>query len=145
MRWHFLEGQQHTWFLGDLDDDNVSALLFITVILGTLSFLRNNRLPQGTNWKAGPLFLGANHPTESWQWVITVILRTADSALSKYYLLLMNGPIDLQSYSAFECESHVRCSSDSVWWEIYLCTDKYPQSNKAEDGNCGTVAWTVMM
>ncbi len=61
----FLKDNSPRGFSGDLDDDNVNALLFISVILGTLSLLRNNRLPQGTNRKAGPLFFGANHLAES--------------------------------------------------------------------------------
>ncbi len=61
----FLKDNSLRGFSGDLDDDNVNALLFISVILCTLSLQRNNRLPRGTNRKAGPLFFGANHLAES--------------------------------------------------------------------------------
>lgn len=141
----FLKESSTHGFSGDLDDDNINALLFISVILGTLSLLRNNRLPQGTNWNAGPLFFGANHLAESWQWVITAILKTAALAVSKYYSLLMNGPIDLQSYSASVCDTHARPISNNVRWVIYPCTDKNPQSNRAEDGNFSTLVLIIML
>lgn len=86
----------------------MSMHYYLSVILGTLFLLRNNRLPRGTNWKTGPLFLGANHLAESWQWVISAILKNAALAVSKYYPLLTNAPIDLQSYSPIVCDSHVK-------------------------------------